>query len=290
MDSEVIKNSFGQLESELETAREAASQIEQDKLHGYSEGTAGSTYEFPDEALEHSLGNAYDTMALVLEAAGLTGTRAQLLKKRAEFENKGGLDAVEQITPDALISPALSYIDNMLASLRAVVGQGPSALEAFELAKLEHILDETNWLVQKEGVTPTSEKQVRDVMHKYLEAYFPSYTRKLVLPKPIKSFVPDGGIADLKVGIEFKFAASDDEVKTELGGIYEDMTGYSGSADWTRFYTVLYQTKAFESVRRFKKAISLGGHQWKAILVTGDGSRLPRKTRKANGKGAAKRK
>ncbi len=80
---------------------------------------------------------------------------------------------------------------------------------------MEHILDETNWLVQKEGVTPTSEKQVRDVMHKYLEAYFPSYTRKLVLPKPIKSFVPDGGIADLKVGIEFKSAASDDEVQTD---------------------------------------------------------------------------
>jgi hypothetical protein len=42
MDSEVIKNSFGQLESELETAREAANQIEQDNLHeAISEGTAG---------------------------------------------------------------------------------------------------------------------------------------------------------------------------------------------------------------------------------------------------------
>lgn len=57
-------------------------------MKAISEGTAGGTYEFPDAVLEHSLRNAYDTMALVLKAAGLTGTRAQLLKKRADFEKK----------------------------------------------------------------------------------------------------------------------------------------------------------------------------------------------------------
>jgi hypothetical protein len=52
------------------------------------------------------------------------------------------------------------------------------------------------------------------------------------------------------------------------------MAGYCGSLDWTRFYTVLYQTEAFVSEEKFKKAVSRGGrHEWTPIVVTGGGTR-----------------
>jgi hypothetical protein len=98
----------------------------------------------------------------------------------------------------------------------------------------------------------------------------------------IKDFVPDGGVRDIKAAIEFKYAADKAEVSKALGGIYEDMAGYSGSADWTRFYTVLYQTDAFVSEEAFSKAVSRGGsHVWTPILVTGSGDRKAKKKKQS---------
>jgi hypothetical protein len=59
-----------------------------------------------------------------------------------------------------------------------------------------------------------------------------------------------------------------------MGGIFEDVSGYSGTLDWTRFYTVIYQTKAFESEDRIKSELARAGTllTWKALLVTGAGA------------------
>lgn len=46
---------------------------------------------------------------------------------------------------------------------------------------------------------------------------------------------------NLKAAIEFKFAASATEVSNAMGGMFEDVSGYSGSLDRTRFNSVIYQ-------------------------------------------------
>jgi hypothetical protein len=56
-----------------------------------------------------------------------------------------------------------------------------------------------------EGVDPQSEKDVRDVAHKYLEVYFTQYTRDSPDSWPDTTVQPDAGIINLKVAIEFKF-------------------------------------------------------------------------------------
>src|SRR5215471_3256255 len=61
--------------------------------------------------------------------------------------------------------------------------------------------------------------------------------------------------------------------------IFEDISGYTGSLDWTRFYTVVYQTEAFETEPRIKQELARAGTvTWQGILVTGSGGRrLPNK-------------
>jgi hypothetical protein len=78
----------------------------------------------------------------------------------------------------------------------------------------------------------------------------------------------------LKAAIEFKFADTREEVSQALGGIFEDVAGYSGSLDWIRFYSVIYQTEAFESEDRIRSEITRAGVlTWKGFLVTGSGTR-----------------
>ncbi|MFZ0890721.1 MAG: hypothetical protein WA005_19955 [Candidatus Binataceae bacterium] len=279
MEKSLIKNSLGQIERELEDARDARRQLEAEDLDGESRGGWGDAR----GVLRFSLDRVYEILSVILEAGGLADTRTHLVEKWRAFEKKPeGLGATTFLADvEYLESEPLTYVDTILISLRAVIGEGPNSAEAHELGKLESILRRTAWLVRNRGKIPKREMDVQEVMHDYLGAFFTEYTRKISLPKLIKNFKPDGGVRDLKVAIEFKYAASEREVSEALSGIYKDMAGYSGSADWTRFYTVLYQTEAFVSEDRFRTAVSRGGSNvWTPILVTGSGERKARNPRK----------
>jgi hypothetical protein len=120
-------------------------------------------------------------------------------------------------------------------------------------------------------------------MHDYLGAFFTEYKHPVHITGIIKDFEPDCGIRNLKTAIEFKYAATKEEVSKALGGIFEDLSGYSGSLDWVNFYSVVYQTEPFESEDRFKSEITrAGSFTWKAILVTGAGSRKKKTSAKTS--------
>lgn len=111
-------------------------------------------------------------------------------------------------------------------------------------------------------------------MHDYLEAFFPEYTNNVHIPGGVTTFKPDAGIRNLKAAIEFKFAATREEVSRSLRGIFEDFTGYAGSADWIRFYSVIYQTEAFEAEEKFRADLRrAGAASWTPVVVTGGGAR-----------------
>lgn len=282
-----IKAALSELERALDSARDARYQIECARANRRSIGG----FEEPELALPGILNQIEETLLVVLEAAGLSQTRERLLQKWVEFEKKGGIGKTKYNGQfDYLESLPLSFVEQMIDSLRACAGEAIPTRDAHELAVLERMLRKTAVLVQKRKVQPTKEGDVRDVMHDYLEAYFTEYRRKVVIPGIVGDFEPDGGVRNLKAAIEFKFADSKDEVSKAIGGIFEDVSGYSGSLDWTRFYSVIYQTQAFESEDRIKSEMARAGTlmTWKAILVTGVGARprrisAHRATRHRNG-------
>jgi hypothetical protein len=140
---------------------------------------------------------------------------------------------------------------------------------------LETMLRKTPALLHKRGIKPKKEKDVQDVMHDYLAAVFTEYRPSVSVPGVLKDFIPDCGVRNLKAAIEFKFADSPSEVVKAVGGIFEDISGYAGSLDWTRFYSVIYQTQPFESEDRIRSEVTRAGAiiRWQTILVTGAGKR-----------------
>lgn len=239
------------------------------------EGDDSVGYDYPEAALESFLTDVFETLLVVLEAAGLPDARARLITTWAEFQ-KNGIRPRSFRPEDGvdLESPPFEYLSRLIEGLRNSAGEDLKPSDSYELRSLERILQDTAVLVRGRKVNPQGEQDVKLVMRDYLKAFFTMYTDEPKISKPIRNFKPDCGVINLRTAIEFKYAASQNEVARAVAGLFEDVSGYSGSRDWINFYAVIYQTEAFESGVRVRSALtSTGTRTWKAFLVTGLGSR-----------------
>jgi hypothetical protein len=277
MNSSAILSALMTLESELDDTRGAKRQIEAEVA---GEPVTGDSYEAPKAALTSILNDIHEVLLVVLEAADLPQTRSCLIKKWRELQQGGGIGASSYDHRFGYLEClSFEYISTLIKGLRLASGDAMNSQESYELAKLETLLRKTPALIHRRRIKPAGEMQLQEIMHDYLSAYFTEYQHPLTIPGIVKDFKPDGGIRNLRTAIEFKYANSREEVARSLGGIFEDAGGYSGSLDWTRFYSLIYQTEAFESEDRVRsEMIRAGLVTWKAILVTGGGARRTRRT------------
>lgn len=266
-----------EIEASLDKARDAKDQLEEEETRVRSKRE--SFYGYPRDALAGHLAETEQLLEVVLEAENLQGTRSRLIEKWASLE-AAGLEKTELFQGEYLLSKPFEYLKNVIESVRLARGQQRSSWETYELAKFKSMLDKTAVLVHRRGTKPRNEHDIQKMMHDYLSAAFVQYTPNVQIPGIIKNFKPDGGVRSIKAAVEFKYADERDEVSKALSGIFEDVSGYSGSADWTKFYSVVYQTEPFEVVERFEGELKrAGAFTWTPILVTGAGSRIDRKPR-----------
>jgi hypothetical protein len=260
-----------QIEASLDRAQGVKNEMEA----GIYGGEPSGGHELPDEALRKYLEEASTRTVVLIDLLGLAGTQQQFAATWRTFLDapKGLRDTKFHPDVDWLESKPLDYLQNLIGAIR-VFTDPVGAIRDVEQGKLEQILRDTAVLVKRRGVTPANEIDVQNVMHDYLSAYFPRYTTKPHVHGSLKRFKPDGGVVNLKAAIEFKFADSNTEVLTALDGFFEDISGYSGSDDWTTFYAVVYQTEPFVSESRFQAEFDrAGASNWKPILVNWNGKR-----------------
>jgi hypothetical protein len=260
-----------EIEGRIARARQAKDQLE-DEISGG--GGRSGAYEFPKEALQGYLSEAEQLLEVALEAAQLPATRLRLIEKWSSLEKSGLDDTTFHAEADYLESKPLDYLQNVILGTQIALGFHAKTWQTFELAKFESMLRNTAVLLERRSIKPANEADVRGVMHDYLGAMFAEYSTRVQIPGIIRSFKPDGGVRNLKAAVEFKYAATKEEVANALSGVFEDVSGYSGSADWVRFYSVVYQTRPFEAEERFRAEFArAGAFTWTPILVTGVGNR-----------------
>lgn len=140
---------------------------------------------------------------------------------------------------------------------------------------LEQMLRGTAKMLFDRKIEPTNEAQVRNEVYKNLIHVFPDTVREIPISKVSGTYKPDIGVKRLKSAIEYKFVDSAHEAKIAIGGIFEDIMGYSGSADWTMFYAVIYMTDNYMTQDQVEAEFKLSNvpHHWKPIVVFGKGSR-----------------
>lgn len=142
--------------------------------------------------------------------------------------------------------------------------------------KLIEYLQHTRFYVSKlfKGI-PSSEMDIQNVMHPILEGFFGAeFHKNPPISQSIKSYEPDCGIKSIGTAVEFKFVDTEQELKTAMDGIYTDLSGYSGSKDWTQFISVFYMTDSFRSNKAIEEdIISKSQGKWLPVLVIGKGMR-----------------
>jgi len=276
VDKEVVKYALGGIDKILSKAKRALQEVEMEAFGG---GDDLGSYESPTDAMAFHLEELYDHLLVVLEAALMEKTRTDLIARWAEFKkDENGLRNTKRFGDfDHFDSPPLEYIGRLVSALRMTVSNQISGEDAWNLARLEGMLEDTSNLVLGRGEPPANEAELQKIMHDYLRACFPDFVLNPKIGGTIKSFIPDCGIRDINAAIEFKIAHTKEEAVKAYSGIVEDTAGYKGSKDWTRFFAVIYQAKPFlpkshlrSDMQRIKAAT------WTPILVNGETTRKSR--------------
>ncbi|MEN5264798.1 hypothetical protein [Stenotrophomonas sp. TWI587] len=235
-------------------------------------------HEMTGHELEWRLERSYICLSLLIEQLGLTEFLKQFETGFKRFEGK--LQEVEMVPyVGDFYSEAHSYIRKYLFSLSALFGANLEEQQQKEqMATLEGILINTPKIIFDRGVEPKNEAEVRKSVFDLLIHVFPDTVREASIVQNTKTYKPDIGVKSLSTAIEYKFAESQAEVKKAVGGLYEDMRGYAGSKDWTRFYAVIYMTDAFFTQQQIMSEFkhTSADDNWKPLLVIGKGARTKR--------------
>ncbi len=246
------------------------------------EDPRGGVYDDADlkDKFKYYLQKLYVQVLISLEHLGLVRTRGELFEAWTEFESTGLDEFVYYSEPGVVGSKPYDLLDSIIEGIRGVEMRGgiPHDRES-ELQKLEQMLGRTAYLLERRSVDPTKESDVQHVMDDYLEAmYGADYRRQFSIPGVVKNFKPDSGIISLGAVIEFKFVDSKAEFKTAVAGLFEDAGGYRPSADWSKYFSVIYMTGAHgtleQAIGAFESADMV---DWAPIIVTGSGGRKKRK-------------
>lgn len=235
--------------------------------------------EFDEYVLEETIKRAIIKVKFALEYLGLNNLLQDfnlVISKYKSYHDQFNYLAWIGI----LVNPVLGNIQDYLDAISSQID--PKAKDfGEERALLERILIGTPKIIKDNGIEPKNEREIRNSMYKILIHIFPDTVREIPISKVSKIYKPDIGIRKLKTAIEYKFADSLEELKTSIGGIYEDVCGYEGSEDWKTFYAIIYQTDHFMTQAQLDAEFQLSKvqHNWKPILVFGKGER-PDKTGK----------
>ena len=270
MDKEVVKFALSGIDKILSKAKRALQEVEMEAFGG---GDDLGGYEIPTDAMAFHLEELYDHLLVVLEAAQMQETRMDLIARWAVFKKeKNGLRNTKRFGDfDHLDSPPLENIERLVSALRMTVSNQISGEDAWNLARLEGMLEDTSNLVLSRGKAPSNEGELQEIMHDYLRACFPDFVFNPKIGGTIKSFIPDCGIRSINAAIEFKIAHTKEQAVKAYSGIVEDTAGYKGSKDWTRFFAVIYQAKPFLPKSHLRSDMQrIGAATWTPIPVNGE--------------------
>jgi hypothetical protein len=233
------------------------------------EGDHAEALEEAERHLTFLIEKVFRDTAVLAERLLLPGYRKEVVRARQSFKD---LTSTEMPSWDvAFHSPPLAAARTMFDSIATMVeGREVTGLRVFET-----ILHNTPKIIERGGLDPSSEAEVRGAVRGVLQLAFRDVVREVPIPKSIKTYRPDIGVPSLMAAAEYKFIDSQQEAKAALDGIYADMRGYAGHYAWRSFYAVLYMTSNFYNQADVDHEFRLvkADLNWTPLVVIGPGAR-----------------
>lgn len=273
----LLFNTIAALRADLTSVNSVIGQIE-NQTWGHLDERDQLTHDHCYEQLESLNRKIFLKLCLAADCAGSPHFAQEVRRSFRSREKINDVDLSDY--SDCLYSPTTRilalFVDTLESAFSAMVGQNEQM--TFELNRLEDILRGTAKMIFDDKVNPKNEAEVRSRVLARLSFLYPDTLREIPIAKIFKTYKPDIGIPSLKAAIEYKFADSEDELKSQIGAVYEDIHGYAGSSDWKHFFAVFYVTDAFITSAQLAAEFNMSDapSSWRPILVMGKGARTRR--------------
>lgn len=140
------------------------------------------------------------------------------------------------------------------------------------LTYLKRILRNTHLITAKMSKPPKTETEVYNAVKDTISIIFSNCKfPKSNFIKSFKEYNPDILIPELFAAVEYKYASSEQKLKTTIEQIAADVKGYTGDSDYNIFYAVFYVTTDFWGLEKFKTVWTENDfpHNWVPIYVVG---------------------
>jgi len=215
------------------------------------------------------LDRAFLELKLFLEAKGIL----QMLRDVAADHARAAEDFMKsEMAPWG--EPYSFRVRHVRKYLRAVDTTFGSASHSTVTKELLDILHESQYSITDPKCFPSppaDEKDVHVRIDAVLRCVFPNLRHKPPIGKPIKNFEPDTGLPSLQTLIEYKFVATDADVKRVADEVLADTRGYA-SKDWDKFIYVIYETKRLKPVIQWKELLRSSGvgESTQILVISGE--------------------
>lgn len=165
---------------------------------------------------------------------------------------------------DEILSPFDFSISNELEELKKARG----------IEYLENVLKDTTAIISRLKLKPNSEAKVYNAVKFVIHSVFPSSkSPSKNFLGALKNYEPDILIPELEAAIEYKYAETEEKIKSTISQIPDDVIGYEFDADYKYFYAVFFITGEAKSmgVNKFNEAIKERNFpkNWKFIYSIG---------------------
>jgi hypothetical protein len=207
------------------------------------------------------------------EQLGLTSIRESFLK---EFEQYNDKENVIELLPwfDTAFSPVLTLIRKYVTAIAIDVEQESKTESSIHqpeksIDSIRRLLKNSGFLLNYMKITPKSEHEIHKPIFAQLKTLYPSAINKYKIHKPNKDYEIDIMVTEEKVGIELKFAKSEQDVKNQVDELYTDMTGYEENDSVQKYIAVLYMDSQYITEDVVQETLKQNNCpvNWEIILV-----------------------
>jgi hypothetical protein len=154
--------------------------------------------------------------------------------------------------------PRVQRIVSILRDIHLPEDDSTHEATSKDVQHLELLIRNSEYYITKADTfqwVPCNEDDVHNRLEGLLKCTYPDLRSKPPLAKPIKSFIPDTGIPNLKAFVEYKYVQTKLDAKAILDQILADIGGYK-SDEYERGIFVIYETTRVFHEYDWKEAVA----------------------------------
>lgn len=204
------------------------------------------------EEIDCAVERSFITLLLLCEVLNLEHFRLLVQREyNIAKKQKGGFGGAATDPEGYVYLLAARHISKLLEAFKATYGLG-GGKAVNSIIRIKDVLQNLEYSLSfSNGIdAPSNEAELHKRVEVILRCVYPDLKHKPAISKPIKSFEPDTGIPSIKTLIEYKYVASQSDVKRVSDEILADTQGYR-SRDWNTFIYLIYETSRFQAERKW---------------------------------------